>query len=560
MLFLSINLPSCTPQPVDSGDSGDNGDSGGDGGNGGGNGSDALQFSSENLKIGEFLTIRHSSIVNGEIRTVSMRQDDGFVQEHEVTPHADGELSVAMPPYFDPNNDAIAANRFGISIDGVSVGGEVQVEGLYELEGVETGAVIALFIDSALEDIDASLQRLDAQGGDFDTEVENEAFRRALLENRDFYEGLRAEWAADQTLTFPISETETTTVQADQVREAERYLANILIGMHNEIQRRNGVETARIIGGNCIGQSGDDVQACLQQCIQDVKDSALRASQVAGVLPTAVGATITLFGVFIVASEAVIVTGVIVTVGGMAHGFATAYAANENTDTFGQNDGEGFSASREALSQITRYGANAANAPASLALNAKDLAAALEAAKCGENNQGQRVRGDTPEIQFCEVVLDDFLQNVNVNITGLGGASASSRFSADFPVAAALDGNSGSSWFSNGGTDEDNSEVYTWQLVEDAEYIISRVEVDPEQFEGGGKFGFAAGTLQILNANGGVAFSQDYGFAGSRVVIDQAIPEGTLGRTVQLILVGHQDQSCGGFAELRVFGRQPSSL
>ncbi|HNO77230.1 MAG TPA: hypothetical protein PKN33_04140 [Phycisphaerae bacterium] len=546
MLFLSVNLPSCTPPPVDNG-----------GDNGGGDGSDDLEFSAENLKIGEFLTIRHSSIVEGEIRTVSFRQDDGFVQQHEVTPHADGELSIAMPPYYDPSNDAIVANRFAISIDGVDIERDVDVEGLYDLEGVETGAVIGLLIDSTLEDIDASLQRLDDQGDDFDTTAENEAFRNALLDNRDFYEGLRAEWDANQTLTFPVSGGDDITVQADQVREAERYLANIIIGAHSEIQRRNGSETGRIIGGNCIGQTGAALQSCLDQCIQDIKDQALRASQVAGVIPTAVGAGITLFGFLVVSSEAVIITGVVVTVAGMAHGFATAFASNTNTDTFGQNEGEGFNASREAISQLVRYGANAGSAPVSLAINAKDLASALEAAKCDKDNQGQRVRGDDPEIQFCEVVLDDFLQNVNVNITGLGAGSASSRFSADFPVGAALDANSFTSWFSNGGTEQDNTEVFTWQLVDSTEYIISRVEVDPEQFEGGGKFGFAAGTLQILNANDGVVYSQDYGFAGSRVVIDQAIPEGVQGRTVQLILVGHQDKSCGGFAELRVFGRQP---
>ncbi len=544
MLLMSISLPSCTPTPVDNG--------GGDGGDG----NDTLEFSSENLKIGEFLTIRHDSIVEGEFRTVSFRQDDGFVQEHEVAPHQDGELSIAMPPYFDASSDAIAASRFGISIDGVSFEGDVDVDGLYELEGVETGAVIELFINSTLEDINASLARLDATGDDFDTETENEAFRDALLENREFYEALMDEWETNQTLTFPISDTETTTVEPDQIREAEKYLASLIIGAHNEIQRRNGSEASRIIGGNCIGQTGIDVEACLEQCIQDIKDEALRAAQTASILPTAAAAVFTIGGIVLV-SQGVILVGAVVTTLGVVTGFTIAYAANQNTDSFGQNDGEGFDASREAVSQITRYGANVVSAPISLGLGAKDLASALEAAKCGEDNPSQRVRIDAAEIEFCEIVLDDFLQNTNFNITGLGGGSASSRFSADFPVAAALDGNSGSSWFSNGGTDTDNSEVFTWQLADSTEYLITRVETDPEQFEGGGKFGFAAGTLQILDINGGVTFSQEYGFSGSRVSIDQAIPEGTRGRSVQLILVGHQDQSCGGFAELRVFGRQP---
>ncbi|GJM26980.1 MAG: hypothetical protein DHS20C16_33950 [Phycisphaerae bacterium] len=544
MLFTSMHVPSCTPPPVDNG-----------GGDGGDNGGEELVLSSENLKIGEILTIRHDSIVDGEIRIVSFRQDDGIVQEHEAIAHMDGALSVLVPPYFDAEGDAITAGRFGISIDGVNVAGELFADDLYELNGVETGAVITMFINSTLNDIDANLARLDADDG-FDTDVEDEALRAALLENRDYYQALLNEWETSQTLTFETTDSETVIVQADQVREAERYLANVIVGAHNEIQRRNGAETSRIIGGNCIGQSDIDVEACLQQCIQDVKDDAVRAAQTAGIIPTVAAGVITIGGIFLL-SEGVILLGVVVTTVGVTTGLFTAYAANQNTDTFGQNDGEGFSASREVISQLTRFGANIVNAPASLALGAKDLASALEAAKCGDDDPNQRVRIDAEDIQFCEIVLDDFVQNVNTNITGLGGGSASSRFSADFPVAAALDADSFSSWFSDGGTDEDNSEVYTWQLVQDTEYIISRVEVDPEQFEGGGKFGFAGGTLRILDASGGVAFSQDYGFAASRVEIDQAIPEGTRGRSVQLILNVHQDQSCGGFAELRVFGRQP---
>ncbi len=552
MLFISMNVPSCTPPPVDN----DNGGGGGDGGDGGDNGSEALDFSAANLKIGEFLTIRHSSIVEGEFRIVSFRQDDGFVQEHEAFAHADGELSVAMPPYVLANEAAITAGRFGISIDGVNDEGDVIADELADLEGVETGAIIELFINSTLEDIDSALTRLDATGDDFDTQSENDAFRGGLIESREFYEGLLAEWETNQTLTLAMFDIEPVTVQADEVREAERYIAGLIVGAHNEIQRRNGSETSRIIGGNCINNPNVDPVECIQQCIGEVKDDALQAAQLGSIIPATAAAVFTIGGLFI-AAEGAILAGVVVTTVGVVYGFSIAFAADENTDTFGQNEGEGFSASREAISQITRYGANVVSAPASLALGAKDVASALEAAKCDQNNQGQRVRGDDPVVQFCEVVLDDFLQDVNLNITGLGGGSASSRFSADFPVAAALDGNSVSSWFSDGGTDDDNSEVFTWQLAEATEFIISRVETDPEQFEGGGKFGFAAGTLQILDVNGGVTFSQEYGFAGSRVDIDQAIPDGTRGRSVQLILVGHQDPSCGGIAELRVFGRQP---
>lgn len=542
--LVLVYLGGCAAQP------------GGNGGNGGA-GSDELQLSTGTLAIGEFLAIRHNSIQSGELRVVTLRQTDGMTQQHEVFAHQDGELALSAPPYFNPNGTALTGGSYLVSIEGVNDEQPVQVNDSAELPGVETGAVIELFIASALADIDSSLARLDSDVSGFDVAAEETTYRDALLKNRGYFEGLRAEWASSQTLTFPVSETENRVVEADEVREAERYLASMILGAHSELVRRGASPSSRIVGGNCInaGLEGDALVGCLQSCIDEVKATALRASQTAGVLSTAVGAGITIVGLYFT-SQAVIVTGVVVTTAGVFHGFTTAYAADKNTDTFGQNDGEGFSAAREAVSQLIRYGANIVSAPASLLINAKDLASALESAKCEESNQEQRVIDNGSDQAFCQVVFDDFSPIVNTNITALGAGSASSQFSDQFPVAAALDGSSLTSWFSDGGNAADNSEAFTWQLIESGEVIISRVETDPEQFEGGGKFGFAAGTLRILDADGQVVFSQDYSFSGFRVVINQDIPMGTRGRTVQLIFAGHQDSECGGFAELRVFGRQ----
>jgi hypothetical protein len=143
-----------------------------------------------------------------------------------------------------------------------------------------------------------------------------------------------------------------------------------------------------------------------------------------------------------------------------------------------------------------------------------------------------------------------------INITNQGGVSASSQFSGDFGTGLAIDGNSSSSWFSDGDPDDDDdSEVYTWQFGENADVFLGGVQTDPEQFDGGGSFGFGSATVLVLDAAGGTVYNSGaMSLAGARVDLDISFPVGTVGRTVQLLLVGHQDTSCGGFAELRVFG------
>ncbi len=145
-----------------------------------------------------------------------------------------------------------------------------------------------------------------------------------------------------------------------------------------------------------------------------------------------------------------------------------------------------------------------------------------------------------------------------VNITNQGSVSASSVFDNDsnnFGVGRSVDGDSSSSWFSDGNSAGGNAEVYTWTFSENTDIFLARVETDPEQFEGGGKFGFATVTVRVLDAGGAEIFSSGViGLSGSRVDISEAFPAGLAGQTVQLVLVGHQNPSCGGFAELRVFG------
>ncbi|GJM24362.1 MAG: hypothetical protein DHS20C16_07770 [Phycisphaerae bacterium] len=415
MVFVSVNTTGCEP-PTNSGP-----DSGGDSGSDGSNGSDEpIQVAKSNVRIGEFVVINHSSIKKGEARTVSFEQFDGFVREIEIIPHADGELSVPAIPTYSEGSELIPGGPFDISIDGVNGFAELDVENMYSLPNLEVGSIFRLFIESALADGEELLARLDGELDGIANSADEQRFRADLVENQDFLRGLLEQWDANGRMTLPFSDTETVEVNSTNMYDLERYLVSTILGAHAEIARRVPTATARLIGGDCIEQvnelSGDELQACMEQCIANVKDTAVRYSQVAGVLPTAVGVAFTLVGLF-VTSKALILTGAVVAALGILHGFVTAYAANKNTDTYGQNDGEGFSASREAISQVGRYGSNLVSPVSSLAIAAKDLSSSLEAAKCDDGNPRQRIIISDDLIEFCEFVFVDGSQDSGPDTT-----------------------------------------------------------------------------------------------------------------------------------------------
>jgi len=71
------------------------------------------------------------------------------------------------------------------------------------------------------------------------------------------------------------------------------------------------------------------------------------------------------------------------------------------------------------------------------------------------------------------------------------------------------------------------------------------------------RFGLSAqprSDCRINAADESVFSSGSLAQTNSRVDLDLQLPEGIRGNRVVLTLIGHEDPSCGGFAEIRVFG------
>ncbi len=140
-----------------------------------------------------------------------------------------------------------------------------------------------------------------------------------------------------------------------------------------------------------------------------------------------------------------------------------------------------------------------------------------------------------------------------VDITRQGAVSASSS-TPGYGSSLAVDGNESTSWFSLGSNVDGDTSTFRWSAPSDVH--ITRVDIDGNAQNARpdfrNKFGYNSVTVQVLTADGSVVFTRDVDLPGTPDPNISVAPD-MVGRTIVLLLHGHEAPDCGGFAELRVF-------
>jgi hypothetical protein len=140
-----------------------------------------------------------------------------------------------------------------------------------------------------------------------------------------------------------------------------------------------------------------------------------------------------------------------------------------------------------------------------------------------------------------------------VDVVQQGGVTASSSTSG-YGASLATDGNAATSWFSLGSNADGDTSTFRWNGPADrrivAVDILNNSQNGNPNFRN--NFGFNSVTVQVLAANGSVVFSQDAGLGGTPDPNVRVQPN-VVGRSIVLLLHGHESPECGGFSELRVF-------
>jgi hypothetical protein len=145
------------------------------------------------------------------------------------------------------------------------------------------------------------------------------------------------------------------------------------------------------------------------------------------------------------------------------------------------------------------------------------------------------------------------------DITALGGVSVSSEYpSGEYPASLAVDGSTGTSWFSGGSNTDGSASTFTWTTTSGAPVFIETLNIvsnagndDSAVREG---FGFDQVEIKVLNGDV-VAYSETIQLGGTPDP-DVVVSPNAVGTTVLLTFSGHEDPTCGGFAELVVVGSE----
>ncbi len=140
-----------------------------------------------------------------------------------------------------------------------------------------------------------------------------------------------------------------------------------------------------------------------------------------------------------------------------------------------------------------------------------------------------------------------------VDVVQQGAVTASSS-TGGYPASLATDGNASTSWFSLGSNADGDTSTFRWNGTTDQRIvaidILNNAQNSTPNFRS--NFGFNSVTVQVLAANGSVVFSQDAGLGGTPDPNVRVQPN-VVGRSIVLLLHGHESPDCGGFSELRVF-------
>jgi len=133
--------------------------------------------------------------------------------------------------------------------------------------------------------------------------------------------------------------------------------------------------------------------------------------------------------------------------------------------------------------------------------------------------------------------------------TGEGTVTASSRLCGAYAATKAVDGDATTSWISSSG----DGAVSTFQWTGTQDEFVGNVEIisNAANASRGTDHGFAAVTIQVLDASGTVVFEARVELPGTPDP-DVVVYPNIVGRSVLLLLEGHENPSGSGFSELTV--------
>ncbi len=392
-----------------------------------------IALSSAKLTPGQFLTISASSILKGSTVEVEFQGPEGYLVSVEAFDTQDGSVRVAVPPFVDSVTGEFRASEVTVSIKGINSQQSLMIDDMLELGDLPPGTIVRMILEAAIESSQSTLDNLALIDTNLQNSVDSSEAVAAINQEIQALQDTLNELNTTGEFVVEISGVGPVAIGGDDLRTADRVLMSMIAGVAEQSETGTASKSTSNLKGAFAGSTRKDagdcilletVQEkidCLQNVVSDVMSSTGQWTNLASMAAAGVGLGIFALGAFgiIVITPEVAVTSLVVGVIGAASSFSNAAVNNQNTDSFLNNDRQGFDAGQEGASQLIRVGTSAASslpvvgAPAqavNVGLTVNDLLNGAESMKCSGSQQKTAAfqQVDATTTDFCTVTpLDD---------------------------------------------------------------------------------------------------------------------------------------------------------
>ncbi len=313
-----------------------------------------VQLSASKTGPGSTVTIEHVWIEQNENLTVRFRGPGEMVIDVEAKAAATGAVEVVVPPYVD-DAGTVGAGSYAVSVLGLPGAVMLEVEEPPALAGVAPGTVLAAMLRATIEDYEATminLEQIAGQWGAGDSGQTLAELESQLAELR----GMLEELETTGQVTVDLGADGVAVLGAEQLHMADRVMAGIIRGsdLANGGSLK-GTAAFRAID-ECFPEPpfGETMEQCFDQVFEGMRQFVIeRGTTYARNFFTGLGVVVAVVGA-VKGAPVVAAVGFFTVVMSRWATFMDAALRRQNTDAFLQNDGEGFNAGLELLSQFGR--------------------------------------------------------------------------------------------------------------------------------------------------------------------------------------------------------------
>jgi hypothetical protein len=322
---------------------------------GGGSGSDGVespQLSATSAYPGEYITITHESIQDGQESTVKFSDTGGYSATMKIEPEVDGSVRAGVPVFLGPATGMTETGAVRVEVNGYMAQASFTIRAIPEL-GSEGGEVYVLFLEKMNAEMETAKAHLEHI-------MENESidFLSGAIDTLDARiiqtQAMITQIRTTRTLTVTPVEGTTRTLTTDELKQVDQWLAAWILGLEAEMRSVSPLSSEGLNTEDWLQISPEERLQRIQNGIDYTIDETKRGVKAAGIWLTGVSLAVSAGGYAVMVEVGSDIAGA----GGLALTYiqatwelGTTAITEKMTDAFSSEAREAYDWSSDILKQ-----------------------------------------------------------------------------------------------------------------------------------------------------------------------------------------------------------------